>query len=315
MYYNIGLGKLKDLDIDAFDRNINYKIRRGINPLLRTILGLATKRKIIVEEYPDLEENKPYIFVATHSFDEDIISCLSTIDRNAYVLIGTTDQLEHNPQMYAAWLNGMIYVDRFDQKSRQSSQIKMEKIINHGTSILIFAEGGYNNTENLLCLNLFASPYNLNKKTKAPIVPISVFHEHDSDEIYFRAGKPMDVSHLDKEDALLEVRDALATMVYLTMEAHASRIARSELVGDLHLKYMEERRQEYLRVKWTRDVWDEELTRYIPKNKPLPSDVRNFIEHVHVDKNNAYVLAPVLVKRMEDKKYDFKQYMKNNWNR
>lgn len=313
--YNTGLGKLKDLNIEAFDSNAGYVIRRGINPALRRILKLATERKIIVESYPKLEKKKPYIFVSTHSFDEDIISCLATINRNAYVLIGTTDQLEHNPKMYAAWINGLVYVDRFEDKSRKNSQIKMQKVIEHGSSDLIFAEGGYNNTENLLCMDLFASPYNLNKSTKAPVVPMSVFHEHGSDKIYIRAAEPMDVSHLEKKEALLRIRDSLATMMYLTMEDHASRLTRSELEGDLHLKYMEERRQEYLRVKWTRDVWDEELTRYVPKDKPLPSDVRSFVDKVHVDKNNAYVLAPVLVKRLEDKKYDFKQYMKENWNR
>ena len=41
------------------------------------------------------------------------------------------DQIEHNPQMYAAWANGMIYVDRTDKQNRHDAVSKMEKVINH----------------------------------------------------------------------------------------------------------------------------------------------------------------------------------------
>ena len=104
-----------------------------------------------------------YIFASTHFFDEDIIANLAVIDRNAWVLIGTTDQLEHNPQMYAAWLNGLVYVNRLDADSRKESVKKMLRILNAGSSVLIFPEGGWNNSENLLVNPLFSGPWLLAK--------------------------------------------------------------------------------------------------------------------------------------------------------
>ena len=118
---NYGLQKVKISTVDNFTSEIGIKLRRTINKPLRKALKLATKRNIIVDYYPTLEKNKPYIFASTHSFDEDIIAGLSTIDRNAYVLIGTTDQIDYNPQMYAAYINGMIYVDRLNEKSRKDT--------------------------------------------------------------------------------------------------------------------------------------------------------------------------------------------------
>lgn len=156
---NLGLQHFKYSDVNNFTSDIGIKLRRIIHEPLRRILKLATKGTITVDCYPKLEKGKPYIFVATHNFVEDAISTLATLDRCAYVLFGTTDQLEHNPQVYAAWLNGLIYINRDDEKSRKDSIKKMERILNNGSSVLIYDEGGFNNTENLLVQKLFASPY------------------------------------------------------------------------------------------------------------------------------------------------------------
>jgi 1-acyl-sn-glycerol-3-phosphate acyltransferase len=103
------------------------KIRKCINPIWRGLLKKFVSRKVIIERYPKLDKNKSYIFVGNHSFDEDIISLLSTIDRNAYLLHGTTDQMEHNPVFLAVWVNGMIYVDRLDLESRHTAVDKVKR--------------------------------------------------------------------------------------------------------------------------------------------------------------------------------------------
>ena len=309
---NWGLIGLKDKGVDDFTTDAGIRIRRFINPLLRKVLALATKRKIVVWRYSKLHKGKPYIFASTHSFDEDIIAYLARIDRNAYVLLGTTDQLEHNPQMYAAWLNGLVYVDRGNEKSRKDSVKKMERLLRAGSSVLLFPEGGWNNTENLLCLPLFAGPWTLSKAMKTSVVPVAAFHEHDADVIYLGYGEPMELFRYEKREALGMLRDEMANMIYESMEKYASTLTRLELMGDTHLNYLEERRQEYMRVKWTRDSWDEELTTYCKKGEELPKDVCRFVENVYVDKDNAGVLAPYLVEHEKHKKYDLKTYLREN---
>lgn len=312
---NIGLGKIKRANIYNFTTKTGLKLRRVINKPLRAIFKLATKRKIIIESYPILEKGTPYIFASTHSFDEDIIAGLAAIDRSAYVLIGTTDQVDHNPQMYAAWLNGMIYVDRNNKKNRKDSVEKMKWVLDHGSSILIFPEGGWNNTENMLVQPLFAGPYTLSQLTGAKVVPISSFSEIGSDKIYINVGEPLDFANKTRKEALIQLRDSLGTMVYSSIEKHSTPIKRKELGEDYHIEYMEARRSEYMRVKWTKDVWDEELAFYKDKSIVTPQEVRASLEKVEITKENIFILNPILEKLKEDKIYDFKSYMKVNWNK
>jgi len=312
---NIGITGVKNKTAENFTTKTGAKIRRIINKPLRLVLNIAAEAKIILEEYPKLEPNQNYIFVSTHYHSEDILSNLATIDRNAYALMGTTDQIEHNPQMYAAWLNGMIYVDRLDPVSRKEALKKMAKTLEYGSSVLIFAEGGYNNTENLLCQRLFASPYYLAKITGKQVVPISNFYEPTTNTIYIKAGAPLDLTVYQKEEALDILRDEMATMMFEQIEQHSIPLKRAELAPDFREKFMEERKNEYLRVKWTRDVWDEELTTYKDKSITTPEEVRASLDDVEITRDNAYIMAPIRVRRKEDHKYNFKKYMKENWDK
>ena len=96
---------------------------KNLSHVLKKVLKIATPEKIIIDRYPELNTDEPYIFVSTHGFSNDIIACLASIDRSAYLLMGSTNQVEYNRLMYAAWLNGFIYV-LFSLKKRK----KMSKL-------------------------------------------------------------------------------------------------------------------------------------------------------------------------------------------
>ena len=313
---NYTLLRFKTTTVDNFTSDFGIRARRVINPVLRPILKLATKGRIHIDRYPSLPKGTPYIFVATHNFCEDAIATLATIDRNVYVLFGTTDQLEYNPLVHAAWLNGFIYIDRQDAASRKASVAKMERILNAGSSVLIYAEGGFNNTENLLCQKLFASPYILARSTGAQVVPVAPFYEFGSKDIYMNVGDPIDLSQYeDRTEALDVLRDAIATLVYENFEKHASLLTRAELGADPRLDFMEQRRQEYMKNKWHSDVWEEELTVYRDRADREQRAVMESMDNIVITKHNAGIMASVLLRREEDKKYDFLAYMKANWNK
>lgn len=311
----IGLSKVLNSNAKTFTTNTGIKIRKFISPVFRQVLKLAIKRKVIIENFPKLNDNETYIFASTHSFDEDIIAGLAYLDRNAYVLMGTTDQIKNNPQSYAAWINGMIYVNRLDPESRKESLNKMERILKNGTSILMFPEGGWNNTENLLIQPLFAGPYILSQRTKAKVVPIATFNEHNSKKIYMSFGQPLDLYGKSKKEALIELRDSMATMMFESIEKHTDQLNRDSLYGDIREKFMEQRKNEYMRVNWTEDVWHEELAFYHDKNNPRPQKIRETLSEVEVTPSNAKIITPILNKISEDKKYDFEEYMHRNWKR
>lgn len=312
---NYKLVDLLDADVETFTSDKGIVRRRKIAKVLKKVLKIATPEKIIVDRYPELNPDEPYIFVSTHGFSNDIIACLASIDRSAYLLMGSTNQVEYNRLMYAAWLNGFIYVNRTDEKSRKQAVPKMERILKSGSSVLVFPEGGHNNTENNLVNKLFASPYILASRTGCKVVPIAPFYEFGSDKIYMNFGDPIDLAkYEDKKEALQDLRDIFATMVYENIEKHSTPYVRPE-GGDIHMDFMEQRRQEYLKNPWTRDVWEEELTRYLDAAERESVSVMESMDQINIDKDNASIMGPILVKRQEQKKYDFKEYMHKNWNK
>ncbi len=313
MMFNTGLNKFEKMVIDNFTSASGIWIRKKVNRVWRKILSLGTHRKVHIEQYPSLNKDEVYLFVANHSFDEDAISILQSIDRNAYMLQGTTHQMEHNPIFYAMWANGMIYVNRLDNRSRKESIDKMKRILMEGSSVVLFPEGGYNNTENQLITPLFSSPYILNMELGVKVVPIISFNDIGSDEIFIRAGEPMDFSGYDKYEALALLRDVMATLCYEIMEAHTTPVKRKKLGKEPRMGYLEVRKNIYACQKWYADVWDEELTYYPGHNVTTPKQSREYIDNLQINRRNAYILADTLVRREEDLKYDLAKYIRENF--
>lgn len=314
MWKNILLTRVMTASPETFTTPFGLRFRRILHPILRPVLRLASGCRIHVENYPKLEKGTPYVFASTHSFVDDVITNYATVDRSAYMLVGTPDQVEHNPAMYAAWVNGMVFVDKINPQSRKDAVEKMVRVLKGGSSVIVYPEGAWNNTENLLVQPLFASPWLLAQRTGCKVVPVAMYHEYKSKDIYYRAGEPLNLVDMDKQEGLYKLRDAMATMVYELMEAHATEQKRTELSPEPRLDYMDERMREYLCTKWTRDDWAMEVTIYRDRTlSPTPEKVRESFDNVNVTTKNASILAPFFVQREKDKRYDLVKYLQDNW--
>lgn len=314
MWTNILLTRVETSTPETFATPFGFKFRRFIKPALRPILRLASGRRIHVERYPKLEEGVPYIFASTHSFVDDVITNYSVVDRSAYMLVGTPDQVEHNPLMYASWLCGMVFVDKTDPQNRKDAVEKMVRVLENKTSVIVYPEGAWNNTENLLVQPLFASPWVLAQRTGCKVVPVAMHQEYKKKDIWYRAGDPLDLAGMEKKEALDTLRDAMATLTWDLMADHATVLKRSELGPEPRLQYIDERMREYLCTNWTRDDWAMEVTIYRDKTlPPTPEAVRASFDNMRITPQNAAILAPILARREEDRKYDLVSYMQKNW--
>lgn len=289
-------------------------LKRKIHPALFKIIKLANKKEIIIYDYPNLNNDESYIFAAGHSFPEEIAANLSVIKNHTYVLIGTTDQVLNYPAMAILWLNGMIYVNKLDKESRHDAFLRMKKVLENGSSILMFPEGVLNNSENLLCNNVYPGFYHLAVETGKKVVPIVSYTLNDSKKIHTKLGEPVDISSFSKKEAMIWLRDQIATLRY-EMMGKEPMLMRDELTGDIHQKFMEYRRDTYREVKWTKDVWDEEIMFYKEKDYVTPEESLEYVDNLIITPQNASIVAPVLVRRLEQKKYNFKNYMHENWNK
>lgn len=234
------------------------------------------KNNIIVERYPILNDDEPYILVCNHTCPEDIETVLNVIDRNAYLILGSIESLKYNPEMYLSFLNGMIPFDILDKEQRKGLMLKMQRVIKTN-SILIFPEGSHNYSPNHLINPIYDGPVNLALKSGRKIVLVTMLK--DKNISYVDVSNPIDIreikldSHynIDMENQKsyvntlsLYIRDKMASAAYLIMEHHIARAHRTDALEE-NLR-MAKIKDAFLKLKWKKDVFEAE---YLTKKTEL----------------------------------------------
>ena len=313
-YKNLFINKLNTKDVDHFTTDTGLFLRRKTNGIFRKLCNVFTNatinyplskkrnaNNIIVERYPKLKKGESYIFVGSHVCPEDIETMLNIIDRNAYLVLGSVEYLNYNPEVYLSWLNGMIVFNVLDQKERRALLPKMERVLKT-QSILIFPEGSHNYDLNKLIKPLYDSSVNLALKTGKKIVPIVMVKDYENRVSYIDVGSPIDVRNLNlntqdyfpgKEDCekyriksmSSYVRDQMATAVYQMMERHLAPIIRSEY-EDLEKYFIDFYVTDtFQKLNWKHDVFDAEyLTKKTGEEQEYEAVVRS-LSNLRLKKN------------------------------
>lgn len=233
------------------------------------------KNNIIVERYPKLEPTEPYIFVCNHTCPEDIETVLNILDRNAYLILGSIESLQYNPEMYLSFLNGMIPFDIMNNKERKEVFQKMLRVLKTN-SILIFPEGSHNYSPNNLINPLFDGPVNLALQTKRKIVIVTMVKDQENNVSYIDVSNPIDIEKIEVDLTGLNsndynkiekyyikslssnLRDRMATAVYHMLPRHFKPIIRNECYDVEEKIRMEKIKDAFSKLKWNRDVFDAE---------------------------------------------------------
>lgn len=307
---NILISNLDKKDINHFTSNIGLKLRRDLDKPFKKLCNAFTKaniikidtpdnisddeyftnlnlskiplsnydtvegkNNIIVERYPKLVKNEPYIFVCNHTCPEDIETVLNILDRNAYLILGSTESLKYNPEMYLSWLNGMIPFDILNNEQRKQLIPKMERVLKTN-SILIFPEGSHNYSPNKLINKLFDGPVNLSLNTGKRIVIVTLIKDQKNNVSYIDVSNPVDLNsfeiNIDEECNQNErekryvnelsscIRDKMATAVYHIITRHFDSIKRLK-TEDIEEQIRQEKIVDaFQKLKWKHDVFDAE---------------------------------------------------------
>lgn len=339
-YKNLFINQLNTKDVDHFTTDTGLFLRRKTNGAFRKLCNiftnatiiradtpdyasdeeyyenlkpdriplshypLSTKKNannIVVERYPKLDKEESYIFVGSHVCPEDIETMLNIIDRNAYLILGSVENLNYNPEVYLSWLNGMIVFNVLDQNERSTLPAKMERAL-QTQSILIFPEGSHNYDLNKLIKPLYDGPVNLALKTGKKIVPVVLVKDYENNMAYLDVGNPIDVRNLDlnmqdyypgKEEnekyriksMSSYVRDQMATAVWHMMEQHLETIRRIDY-GDIGQHFIDFYVTDtFQKINWKHDVFDAEyLTKKTKEEQEYEAVVRT-LSGLHLKKN------------------------------
>lgn len=313
--------RVKNLNVDNFATKKGIKFRRAINPYIKGLMKYSTPYRLAVNETKgvnrdQLDKDEAYIFSSNHYFKDDVLAPINAIPNHAYILWGATTTLEYCPEMYPVWVNGLIYIDRENKESRRSSVDKQIKVLENGSSVLIYPEGSYNNSPNKLIKTLFKGPYILSQKTGKDVVPVVSYRVDDTMTIYTDYGRRINAKDKTADEFIKELRDEMATIHYLQIEQHGISLKRDELPDDTHMYYNDYRKKkEYDDGYYTYDRIDEETTTYKPRDIVDYEDVWGFLDNVELNERNAKYLAEQSNELKRVRKRKFRNYLKENWDK
>lgn len=313
-------------DTENFATSRGVAFRKFINPFMSKLVNVAMKNKLVIEERPELDPTKQYVFVPTHYFTEDIIGEYASLGRQAYVLMGTTDQIENNFLMLAAIMMGLFYVDREDLVSRRECVDKQNRIIELGSNVVNYISGSWENSENELQPLSFSGPYRTSVAKDVQIVPVGLYLVREEKKIYVRYGEPLDVNKLDESTANEVIRDTLASIHFKQMSKHSIPIETVQVDGygkthnlpyNQHIYYMEQVANEYWNQYWSKPFAKEEIG-VRPKKVSDEADVYSFVDNLsreNLIRLSKYLSEPMLRRYERDERYNIVKYIDENYDR
>ena len=185
--------------------------------------------------------------------------------KQCYILIGSLSQIFHHFDGITSWLNGVMLVDRLNKESRIASKKKMIKAIELGASVLMFPEGTWNKSPNLLSEKLFPGFYDIAKETGAPIAIIATHREGKF--VYGILDEAFDITKYSREEATKLLRDKMSALRLELIEKY-SQAKRSEFpYGEKAETYWKKYIDDLMAEVEFYDYEDELHTKYIDKNE------------------------------------------------
>jgi len=285
--YNRFLEYLKQPEPEKTISKGGISIRKKLNLLVKVFAPLMSKYKMKVVDNKKVADGRPIIFSATHGFRDDILFTMRAIKAHGYILFGNIHQLYHSYEGIAIWLNGVVVVDRTDKESRHASREKMKYVLRLRGNLIVYPEGTWNKSDNLLVLHLFGGIYDVAKETGALVVPVATHLE--GKHVYVSVGETFDIAVYEKTEGLAVLRDEMATLKWELMERY-SRVTRKELLKD---KTPEEYWHDYIEHLisevdfYDRDV--EENAHFRSKEQKEYEAVCAHLEKLEPKKENAFL--------------------------
>ena len=219
-----------------------------IRPVLSLIASFRVPYKVIIELPCRLLSDRPVIYAVNHFCfaDTPIMGRIST--KRSYILLGK-QRLGFSDWLYFI-LNGVIFVDRKDKEDMAASKQAMRAYLNKGRSIVMFPEGTWDLTENLLMLPMKWGIIDIAKETGAQIIPTALEYDREKKKCFVRFGAPLLFSPEDnKADAISALRDTLATMRWDFWERNGT-FSRKKLDMDAERKKLFYSVEEYPPIDW-----------------------------------------------------------------
>ena len=292
--------------------------RRFIDKQQLTIINDArvkkNERNFIQKALPFIKnsKSKPVIYAITHidKFDYQVVS--EAIKEHQYPFAGDPETMYRTLDGTFLELNGVIYCDTESKEDRHIAKETAIETLKQGHNLLIYPEGVWNLTSNLLMLPLFPGIIEMAKETGCDIVPVAI--ERYDKEYKVNIGSEFDVNNylkngLTEDEIRIKLRDEMATLKWDIMQTIPTlstaedgyyNTVRSDLGEyDEELeKFQTQRLKEWSNPKTGEPYYNKDIVKESPyKEKDaytglrvsLPEDAFGYMKKIKLNKNNLFI--------------------------
>ena len=313
---------------DSFDESSEEAVKRkkAFNLLLLKLGKYFLTTKQVFEDREELikendidesiyveDDKKPKVFIANHSFKDDILGSVTATDTQSYVMFASLPVFFNSINGLLLQKNGVVLANRKIKNSKATMVDKSVEVIKNGASLVVFPEGVWNKSPNELMLDLWSGCYRIAKEANVQIVPIVHYisdptytSSKKGNELHTLIDKPIDISKFSEQEALDELKEKMDTWQYLMMEKYG-QITRSELLGEYqtaHDYWVDVMAKKRKTAGWY-DKEAETTSDYRSRDKVKPLDVYRTFENVKITKDNACSVIDIKRKLLELKKEDY----------
>ena len=272
---------------------LNYiELRKRIHFIISVILGvdqiLSKEHLHIIGDKREYASEKPKIFACTHIGGNDIQRTFQVIDDPAYLMLGDPGILYKKLIYLGLKLNGVIPLETSDREDRKIAFNRAIELLKNGGNLLIYPEGAWNVSPNLLVMKTFTGTVRIAQQTGAEIIPIAV--EQYENDFYFNIGRnykiPKD-THKSVQELNDELRDKLASLKWDIISL-PSTLKRKE-VEDGYLQKFQRDIVERCNYGYGFSLEDAIRESYHDKNIISEDEVFEFLNTLEIDKCNSFL--------------------------
>ncbi|MBP3461412.1 MAG: 1-acyl-sn-glycerol-3-phosphate acyltransferase [Bacilli bacterium] len=301
----------------------NGKILKGLgwrdklHPVLLSLIRLnrkfIAKQNLTVINDKRIKSDKPVIYAITHMGMYDYQIVCEAIKDHQYPFAGDPETMYRSGDGLLLSLNGLIYCDTNSKEDRHIALETSKQLLKNNENLLIYPEGIWNLTSNLLSLPLFPGIINMALETGCDIIPVAV-EQYDKD-FYVNIGENFkingsEVTEENKKNYIDNQRENLRNILAsLKWEIYESRsIEERKNLGsyeDELKKFVDTRLNEWINPKTKKPYYNEKILkerRFKEKNICFPEDVYSYIKNIKLSKDNAFIFKkddslPIIIQK------------------
>lgn len=264
-------------------------LRRFIYPLVRKLSGPLTDVRGILVQRTHLPKG-PKIFAVTHTYSrEDVAWAVAFAGEQSFLITNARQELLYTSDGYALWASGIILVDRHDKKNRHASIEKARRVLELGGNIMIFPEGVWNMSPNLLVRKLFSGVYRIARLTGVPVIPIGTMVYDDI--CYVSRGAALHLNHFEQQEALCLLRDTLATLKWEIMEKYGHTTREAILCGQFPNQYWDEHLKNYIAKQTIYENEEEAHAHFVDKADMDYEEVSGHLARIQPNIHTAFLFS------------------------